>query len=62
MGEGIDDLTKTPKNVTRMRKRFNELLDDTFSLFGSRMEGVDEEVQKNVVEVKSKSANADAPR
>ncbi|XP_045479793.1 uncharacterized protein LOC123684544 isoform X2 [Harmonia axyridis] len=59
--EGIDDLTKTPRNVTRMRKRFNELLDDTFSLFGSRLE-IPEETKKNVIEVKSKSANADAQR
>lgn len=33
--EGIDDLNMT-KNVSKMRKRFHDLLDDTFSLFGSR--------------------------
>ncbi|XP_044749359.1 uncharacterized protein LOC123310056 isoform X2 [Coccinella septempunctata] len=62
MDEGIDDLTKTPRNITRMRKRFNELLDDTFSLFGSRIDGADEETRKNIVEVKSKSANVDVQR
>lgn len=33
--EGMEDL-KMASNVSRMRKRFHDLLDDTFSLFGSR--------------------------
>lgn len=35
--EGMEDL-KMASNVSRMRKRFHDLLDDTFSLFGSRRE------------------------
>lgn len=33
--EGMEDLQVT-SSVARMRKRFHDLLDDTFSLFGSR--------------------------
>ncbi|CAG9864711.1 unnamed protein product [Phyllotreta striolata] len=33
--EGINDIN-VPTNLTKMRKRFHDLLDDTFSLFGSR--------------------------
>ncbi|XP_072383378.1 uncharacterized protein [Diabrotica undecimpunctata] len=33
--EGINDLNVST-NLTKMRKRFHDLLDDTFSLFGSR--------------------------
>lgn len=39
MDEGIEDL-KFNSSVSRMRKRFHELLDDTFSLFGSRRESL----------------------
>lgn len=35
MDEGIEDF-KYSSSVARMRKRFHDLLDDTFSLFGSR--------------------------
>lgn len=35
MDEGMEDL-KLTSSVARMRKRFHDLLDDTFSLFGSR--------------------------
>lgn len=35
MDEGMEDL-KVTSSVARMRKRFHDLLDDTFSLFGSR--------------------------
>lgn len=37
MDEGIEDF-KLTSSVARMRKRFHDLLDDTFSLFGSRRE------------------------
>ncbi|XP_044254023.1 uncharacterized protein LOC123004699 isoform X2 [Tribolium madens] len=50
--EGIDDL-KVPSNVSRMRKRFHDLLDDTFSLFGSRRESPS---KPPPIEVKSHSA------
>ncbi|KAL3267108.1 hypothetical protein HHI36_011248 [Cryptolaemus montrouzieri] len=60
--EGINDLSKSSKNATRMRKRFHELLDDTFSLFGSRMESPVENNRPGLIEVKSKSACAGDPR
>ncbi|CAH0560395.1 unnamed protein product [Brassicogethes aeneus] len=52
--EGIHDLKETG-NVTKMRKRFHELLDDTFSLFGSRRESP-VELSRPPIEVKSHSA------
>ncbi|KAJ8949709.1 hypothetical protein NQ318_013578 [Aromia moschata] len=59
--EGIDDL-KVSNNVSRMRKRFHDLLDDTFSLFGSRRDSpIDnnkpDQIAKPIpIEVKSHSA------
>lgn len=43
-------------NNTRMRKRFHDLLDETFSLFGSRRESPIEEGRPVSLEVKSHSA------
>ncbi|KAK9872170.1 hypothetical protein WA026_016223 [Henosepilachna vigintioctopunctata] len=56
LNEGIDDLAKNTKNATKMRKRFHDLLDDTFSLFGSRTQSPVEETASAVTEGKSKSA------
>lgn len=53
--EGIDDI-KVGSNVARMRKRFHELLDDTFSLFGSRKDSPIDETRPTPSEVKSHSA------
>lgn len=53
MDEGMEDLT-LPSNVSRMRKRFHDLLDDTFSLFGSRKNTPVHNVEPT--EVKSHSA------
>ncbi|KAJ8919345.1 hypothetical protein NQ315_003929 [Exocentrus adspersus] len=59
--EGIDDL-KVASNMSRMRKRFHELLDDTFSLFGSRRNSPverrrsDQNIRTIPIEVKSHSA------
>lgn len=57
--EGIEDL-KVASNVSRMRKRFHDLLDDTFSLFGSRRNSpVDctrSDQNIKMIEVKSHSA------
>lgn len=55
--EGIDDV-KIASNMTRMRKRFHDLLDDTFSLFGSRRDSPndDRSVRPTPIEVKSHSA------
>lgn len=48
---------KVGSNVARMRKRFHDLLDDTFSLFGSRKD-LSSEDGKHVppIEIKSHSA------
>lgn len=54
--EGIDEL-KVANNYARMRKRFHELLDDTFSLFGSRRDSpVETTAHPTPSEVKSHSA------
>ncbi|XP_018563780.1 uncharacterized protein LOC108905425 isoform X2 [Anoplophora glabripennis] len=59
--EGIDDL-KVASNMSRMRKRFHDLLDDTFSLFGSRRNSPvdysrsDQNIKPTPIEVKSHSA------
>jgi hypothetical protein len=53
--EGIDDL-KVASNVSRMRKRFHDLLDDTFSLFGSRRDSPVDNSKPTPIEVKSHSA------
>ncbi|KAI4462882.1 hypothetical protein MML48_4g00001885 [Holotrichia oblita] len=53
--EGIDDI-KVGSNVARMRKRFHELLDDTFSLFGSRRDSPVDETRPTPSEIKSHSA------
>ncbi|KRT82503.1 hypothetical protein AMK59_4406, partial [Oryctes borbonicus] len=53
--EGIDDM-KVVNNVARMRKRFHELLDDTFSLFGSRRDSPVDETRPIPSEIKSHSA------
>lgn len=57
--EGINDLNVST-NLTKMRKRFHDLLDDTFSLFGSRRTSpVDKqqpEIRNMPTEVKSHSA------
>lgn len=47
---------KAGNNMTRMRKRFHDLLDDTFSLFGSRRDSPNEDVRPPPIEVKSHSA------
>lgn len=43
-------------NVARMRKRFHDLLDDTFSLFGSKKDLTSDDSQPPPIEVKSHSA------
>lgn len=53
--EGIDDL-KVASNLSRMRKRFHNLLDDTFSLFGSRRDSPVDNTRPIPIEVKSHSA------
>ncbi|XP_074038328.1 uncharacterized protein isoform X2 [Leptinotarsa decemlineata] len=59
--EGMHDMT-VAQNVSKMRKRFHDLLDDTFSLFGSRREspvdksGPDGYSHNVPIEVKSHSA------
>ncbi|KAG5866724.1 hypothetical protein JTB14_000537 [Gonioctena quinquepunctata] len=59
--EGMQDLNVS-QNVSKMRKRFHDLLDDTFSLFGSRKGspvdkfGPDASSYKLPIEVKSHSA------
>ncbi|KAJ8926390.1 hypothetical protein NQ314_021174 [Rhamnusium bicolor] len=64
--EGIDDL-KVANNVSRMRKRFHDLLDDTFSLFGSRRDSPVENTRPDQssrplpIEVKSHSAANNRP-
>lgn len=47
---------KVANNVARMRKRFHELLDDTFSLFGSRRDSPVDEARPTPSEIKSHSA------
>lgn len=54
--EGMNDM-KIVNNMNRMRKRFHDLLDDTFSLFGSRRDSPNEDVKPAPIEVKSHSAN-----
>lgn len=56
MDEGIDDL-KVTNNLSKMRKRFHDLLDDTFSLFGSRRESPTNDIRSVPIEVKSHSAS-----
>ncbi|RZB40172.1 uncharacterized protein BDFB_005771, partial [Asbolus verrucosus] len=58
--EGIDDL-KVASNVSRMRKRFHDLLDDTFSLFGSRRGSPVDNSKPPPIEVKSHSAISNRP-
>lgn len=59
--EGMDDL-KVASSVSKMRKRFHDLLDDTFSLFGSRRAspvektGPDHQSRSVPIETKSYSA------
>lgn len=56
--EGINDL-QIASSVTKMRKRFHDLLDDTFSLFGSRRgsrRGSIADTKPQTIEVKSHSA------
>ncbi|XP_060531947.1 uncharacterized protein LOC132705394 [Cylas formicarius] len=53
--EGINDLKSG--NVSRMRKRFHDLLDDTFSLFGSKRDTPVSGLSRPPIEVKSHSAN-----
>ncbi|XP_022903156.2 uncharacterized protein [Onthophagus taurus] len=53
--EGIDEL-KIANNVARMRKRFHDLLDDTFSLFGSRRDSPIDDQRAALSEIKSHSA------
>ncbi|KAK4887701.1 hypothetical protein RN001_003972 [Aquatica leii] len=60
MDQGIDS-GKLINNVSRMRKRFHDLLDETFTLFGSRRESPVEDTRSVPFEVKSHSANANRP-
>ncbi|KAF5305934.1 hypothetical protein FQR65_LT07545 [Abscondita terminalis] len=60
MDQGIDS-GKLVHNVSRMRRRFHDLLDETFTLFGSRRESPVEDGRSIPVEVKSHSANANRP-
>ncbi|XP_056636650.1 uncharacterized protein LOC130445148 [Diorhabda sublineata] len=58
--EGINDIN-TSTNLTKMRKRFHDLLDDTFSLFGSRRTSPVEQkrfdaTSRATTEIKSHSA------
>lgn len=55
MDEGIEDM-KVTSNISRMRKRFHDLLDDTFSLFGSRRESPVHNIHSETIEAKSHSA------
>lgn len=46
MADSVDleeDLSVSEPGVGRMRRRFNELLDDAFSLFGSRSASPDQD-------------------
>lgn len=55
--EGMNDMKLANNNMTRMRKRFHDLLDDTFSLFGSRRDSPNEDqLRPAAIEVKSHSA------
>uniref|UniRef100_A0A1Y1LJ67 Uncharacterized protein n=4 Tax=Photinus pyralis TaxID=7054 RepID=A0A1Y1LJ67_PHOPY len=56
MDQGMDD-GKLKGNSSKMRKRFHDLLDETFSLFGSRRDSPVEEGRPIAFEVKSHSAN-----
>ena len=53
--EGMDDVN-TAGNASKMRKRFHDLLDDTFSLFGSKRDTPVEELKATQPEIKSHSA------
>ncbi|ENN80855.1 hypothetical protein YQE_02731, partial [Dendroctonus ponderosae] len=64
--QGINEFNgqlKASTNISRMRKRFHDLLDDTFSLFGNSRKGsptdspVDDRSRPIAIEVKSHSAN-----
>ncbi|ERL93800.1 hypothetical protein D910_11086 [Dendroctonus ponderosae] len=68
--QGINELNgqlKASTNISRMRKRFHDLLDDTFSLFGNSRKGsptdspVDDRSRPIAIEVKSHSANDSRP-
>lgn len=52
----IFDSRKTTGSVGKMRKRFHDLLDDTFSLFGSRKDLSIDDSKCFPVEIKSHSA------
>ncbi|XP_017772514.1 PREDICTED: uncharacterized protein LOC108559681 isoform X2 [Nicrophorus vespilloides] len=45
-----DESGDVPSNVTKMRKRFHDLLDDTFSLFGTRRDGTNHLSKSNEIE------------
>ncbi|XP_031341169.1 uncharacterized protein LOC116169264 isoform X2 [Photinus pyralis] len=60
MDQGMDD-GKLKGNSSKMRKRFHDLLDETFSLFGSRRDSPVEEGRPIAFEVKSHSANMTRP-
>ncbi|XP_076252791.1 uncharacterized protein LOC143191505 isoform X1 [Rhynchophorus ferrugineus] len=64
--QGMNDLRQDYKatgNIAKMRKRFHDLLDDTFSLFGSSRKGspintpVDDRSRPIAIDVKSHSAS-----
>ncbi|XP_066146988.1 uncharacterized protein [Euwallacea fornicatus] len=66
--QGVNDFgTRTPGNITRMRKRFHDLLDDTFSLFNSSRKTspvnspVDDRSRPVAIDVKSHSASDNRP-
>ncbi|CAG9768533.1 unnamed protein product [Ceutorhynchus assimilis] len=55
-GTSVDEL-KSTNNVSKMRKRFHDLLDDTFSLFGNSRRASPDLSRPIAIEVKSHSAN-----
>lgn len=56
MDEGMEDL-RGASNIARMRKRFHDLLDDTFSLFGSKRASPENEASREPIEVKTNDAS-----
>lgn len=54
--DGGIDVQSLTKNVTRIRKRFHDLMDDTFSLFGSSRGSPEENTRPTLIETKSHSA------